>query len=150
MGRRVEGVGSVSFGRAGGNVDEFFAELFSGPRLALAGGVRAPADVYLTDDPPTVTVQLELAGVDPAQLDVELDGDTLRIRGHRLRPRSERRVYQHAEIQWGRFERRLRLLVAVDPEGVTASYDRGLLTIALPLARDAPPTRVPISVTLPE
>jgi HSP20 family protein len=128
-----------------GELDQLFAELWAGPRRRRAT-VQAAADVYLTEDPPTLTVQLDLAGVDPEGLRIVLDGDLLVIAGARSRPAGERRVYQHAEIDWGPFERRLRLGVAVDAEAVTASYDRGLLTIALPLAPRARRSRVPITV----
>jgi HSP20 family protein len=128
-----------------GELDQLFAELWAGPRHRRPA-VQALADVYLTEDPPTLTVQLDLAGVDPERLRVVLDGDLLVIAGDRSRPRGERRVYQHAEIDWGPFERRLRLGVPVDAAAVTASYERGLLTIALPLARRARPSRVPITV----
>jgi HSP20 family protein len=112
-------------------------------------GVRALADVYVAEDPPTVTVQLDIAGVDPDAIDVELDGDQLVIRGERRRPEGGRRVYQHAEIEWGRFERRLRLGVGVDAEAVTARYERGMLTVALPLAPSRPPSRVAVTVRPP-
>ena len=42
-----------------------------------------------------------------------------------------RRVYQHAEIAWGPFERRLRLGVSVDAEAASAAYVDGILRIAL-------------------
>src|SRR6478735_4752216 len=95
-----------------GELDEIFIELWTGPRHRRPP-VLAPADVYLTDSPPTLTVQLDLAGVDPADVDIILDGDELTVRGARTR-RPGRRVYQHAEIDWGPFRRRLRIGVAVD------------------------------------
>src|SRR5262245_51091552 len=136
---------SGSVGSLHGELDELFAELWAGPRRRRRA-VQAPADVFLTEDPPTLTVQLDLAGVDPERLRIVLDGDLLIIAGERSRPHGERRVYQHAEIDWGPFERRLRLGVPVDAEAVTAGYDRGLLTVALPLARRARRSRVPITV----
>src|SRR6476660_7353381 len=124
-----------------GDLDELFAELWAGPR-APRPAVPALADVYLTRDPPTVTVQLDLAGIDPERVHVELERDLLTVRGVRERPRGEGRLYQHAEIDWGRVERRLRIGTAVDAQRATATYERGLLTIALPLASRPPPSRV--------
>lgn len=136
----------LGFRRLQGELDQLFVELCGGPRSGRGDAVRALADVYLTGDPPTLTVQLDLAGVDPTELDISLAGELLTIRGARARPRGERRVYQHAEIDWGPFERRLRLGVPVDADSARASYERGLLTIALPLARSRPSSRVPITV----
>jgi HSP20 family protein len=128
-------------------VDRLFAELFPGGRHAGSGEARAPVDVYVADgDPPTLTVELDVAGVDPALVEVALHEDLLIVRGERRRAGEGRRVYQHAEIAWGPFERRLRLGVAVDPSSATATYANGLLRIALPLAARPPLQRVEITV----
>jgi HSP20 family molecular chaperone IbpA len=136
----------LAFRRLQGDVDQWFVDLAAGSRLPRAPAVRALADAYLTANPPTLTVQVDVAGVDPAEMDIQLDGDLLVVRGVRRRPSSQRRVYQHAEIDWGPFERRVRLGVPVDADAVTASYDRGLLTIVLPLGDRAPSERIGIVV----
>lgn len=68
------------------------------------------------------------------------------VRGERRRPRGERRVYQHAEIEWGRFERRLRVGAPVDVAAASADYDRGMLVITLPLAPRMGPEAVRVTV----
>lgn len=129
------------------DVDRFLADLFPGGRHGASNEARAPVDVYLSDGPPpSLTVELDIAGVDPAAIDVGLTEDLLVIRGERRRAGEGRRVYQHAEIAWGPFERRLRLGVAVDAANATASYEDGLLRIRLPLAPSPPLRRVQISV----
>ena len=132
------------------DVDRLFTELFPGGRHAGSGEARAPVDVYVADgDPPTLTVELDVAGVDPARVEVALHEDLLVVRGERRRTGDGRRVYQHAEIAWGPFERRLRLGVAVDPSMATATYTNGLLRIMLPLAPRPPLRRVEITVRAP-
>jgi HSP20 family protein len=129
------------------DVERLFAELYPGGRHGAAGEARAPVDVYLSEgDPPTLTVELDVAGVDPEGVDVDLRDDVLVVRGERRRGGGGRRVYHHAEIAWGPFERRLRLGVAVDVAAASASYDRGILRIALPLAPKPPLRRVDITV----
>ncbi len=129
------------------DVDRLFADLFPGGRHGASNEARAPVDVYLTDGPPpALTVEIDVAGVDPAQVEVSLVEDVLIVRGERRRSGAGRRVYQHAEIAWGPFERRLRLGVAVDASAATASYESGLLRILLPLAPSPPVRRVDISV----
>jgi HSP20 family protein len=135
----------LAFRRLQGEMDRWFVDISAGSRPPRAPAVRAFADVYLTEEPPTLTVQLDVAGVDPAEVDVQLDGDLLVIRGVK-RPSAERRLYQHAEIEWGPFERRMRIGVPIDPDGVTAGYDRGLLTIVLPLGERRPAERIGIPV----
>ncbi|WP_217923192.1 Hsp20/alpha crystallin family protein [Miltoncostaea oceani] len=132
------------------DVDRFLADLFPGGRHGASNEARAPVDVYLTDGPPpALTVELDLAGVDPAQVEIGLTEDLLVVRGERRRTGEGRRAYQHAEIAWGPFERRLRLGVSVDPERAAASYEHGLLRIVLPLAPTPPLRRVRISVREP-
>jgi HSP20 family protein len=74
-------------------------------------------------------------------------GGVLVVAGERPRPRGDGRVYQQMEIDYGPFKREVALPEAVDTSAARASYERGLLTIVLPLARRAPEgTRVPIEV----
>jgi HSP20 family protein len=130
------------------DVDRLFAELFPAGRHGASSEARAPVDVYVAEgDPPTLTVELDVAGVDPQRVDIGLQDDVLVIRGERRRAGGGRRVYQHAEIAWGPFERRLRLGVAVDAEAASASYEEGILRIALPLSPKPPLRRVGIDVT---
>jgi HSP20 family protein len=89
---------------------------------------------------------MDVAGVDRSQVDVALVEDVLIVRGERRRAGEGRRAYQHAEIAWGPFERRLRLGVAVDASGASASYEAGILRVRLPLAPVTPPRRVEITV----
>jgi len=100
--------------------------------------VEIPTDVFVTDQPPSITVQLDVAGVDPDSTRVALEGDALVVRGERVPPRSGRRRYQQAEIEWGPFERRVRLAAPIDPALVEAWYERGLLIISLPVTERAP------------
>ena len=66
------------------DVDRLFADLFPGGRHGASNEARAPVDVYLTDGPPpSLTVELDIAGVDPTQVDVALVEDVLVVRGER-------------------------------------------------------------------
>lgn len=129
------------------DVDRLFADLFPGGRHGASNEARAPVDVYLTDGPPpSLTVEMDVAGVDRDQVDVAIVEDILVVRGERRRSGEGRRAYQHAEIAWGPFERRLRLGVAVDATAASASYENGILRIRLPLAPAPPLRRVEITV----
>lgn len=127
---------------------ELLAELIGGGR-GLTGPARPGTDVFTTEDPPTLNVTLDVAGLDPESLSVELDGDLLTVTGERRRPDAAgRRVYHHAEIDWGRFERRMRLVTPVDPAKGRVTFERGLLQIALPLATQAAVTHVTLTVRI--
>ena len=129
-------------------MEELFADLCQVPRLvARRAGFRPALDVYRTDDPPAVTVVVELAGIDPDEVDAAVVDGVLIIRGRRSPPARDRRVYQHIEIDYGIFERRVQLNEEVDSEAAKATYENGLLSIHLPLTRKAAAVKVTIQST---
>ena len=136
-------------GRFQDELEELFTELWHGPRFAGARrGFRPRVDIFRTDDPAELTVVAELAGVDPAAVELVLLEQTLLIAGRRGRPQPGRRPsYYQLEIEDGSFERRIALPEPVEPGAVRAAYERGLLTIVLPIAsRPRPTCRVSIPV----
>ena len=121
-------------------VEELFAELWRLPSFtARRSGYRPPVDCFRTDDPPAVTVLVDLSGIDPADVEITVAERTVSVAGIRPRPRREGRVsYRQMEIEYGPFQRRITLAEDVDPNGGEATYDRGLLTVVLPLAQKPP------------
>ncbi len=134
-----------------GEIEELFAELWQVPRFAgLRRGFRPNVDCFHTDDPHTLTVVVELPGVDPATVDVVAAERTLVIAGERPRPHLPGRVYQQMEIEHGPFRRRVRLAEDVDAEQARARYEHGILTVELPVVGGRPQSgRVSIEVERP-
>jgi HSP20 family protein len=134
--------------RLRGEIDELFSELWQVPRFAsTAGGFRPQVDSFRTDDPPELTVIVELPGIDPDDVQVLATGRALVVAGERRRPQGDGRVYQQMEIDYGPFRREVALPGPVDTSNARATYERGLLTIVLPLApRAREGVRVPIEV----
>jgi HSP20 family protein len=130
-------------------MEELFADLCQVPRLvARRTGFRPALDVYRTDDPPTITVVVELAGIEPDEVEAAVVDGVLVVRGQRRRKAGDHRLYQHIEIDYGVFERRVQLNEAVDSESATANYENGLLSIELPVTTSRPgPVRVTIRST---
>lgn len=131
---------------SGEELDRLFSELCAGSR---SGGVtsRARADVYVAGDPPTLVVEFALPGLDLDTLEIALEPDTLVVQGERRRSSAgPRRVYEHAEIDWGAFARKLSLGRPVDPEASSAEYRDGILALRMPLAQSPPPGRVLVTV----
>ena len=109
------------------------------------------ADVYETRE--SVKVKVELAGVRPDSIQVELSGDgrNLSIRGVREDERTEavdRILFHQMEIYLGPFERVLALPPGAELErdSVNATYRDGFLVVTLPKrARSAPETtQIPV------
>ena len=118
-------------------LDELFADLCQVSRFTgLRQGFRPRVDSFLSADPPQLTVVVELPGLDPETIQLIVDERTLLVAGERPRPstKSAGRLYQQMELDYGAFQRRIQLPQPVDVEGASAHYERGLLTVELPLA----------------
>ena len=128
-------------------MEELFADLCQVPRLvAPRRGFRPRVDVYRTEEPPAITVVVELAGIDPSEIELAVADEALILRGVRRRVAAQGRTYQHMEIDYGPFERRIALDESVDSETAEATYERGLLSIRLPVAqRSSGPVRVTVT-----
>ena len=70
----------------------------------------------------------------------------LLIAGERNRPKDSGH-YQQLEIDYGPFQRQVTLAEDVDPDRATATYERGLLTVRLPIAPQ-PAERQSISIVV--
>jgi HSP20 family protein len=103
----------------------------AGVRVAPARW-RPSADVWETAGAYTVTV--DLAGVESQGLDVQLYADALVVEGERPARSPADGVSHSAEIRHGPFHLEVALPGDVDPDGVDATYDQGLLQITLPKA----------------
>jgi HSP20 family protein len=131
-------------------LEALFTDPWNGPRfLAPRRGFRPNVDSFHTDDPHELTVVVELPGVDPATVAVIVGERMLVVAGERPRPQAPGRVYQQMEIEYGPFQRQVHLPEDVDPEQAHAAYERGILTISLPVTdRPAPRGRVTVTVQL--
>jgi HSP20 family protein len=121
-------------------IEELFADLWQVPRFSgMRHGFRPNVDCFHTDDPHSLTVVVELPGVDPQSVRVVAGERVLVIAGERKRPRMPGRVYQQMEIEYGAFERQVRLVEDVDPGRAQARFGNGVLTIELPVVEQAMP-----------
>ena len=128
-------------------IEELFADLWQVPRfLGQHRGFRPNVDSYHTDDPHELTVIVELPGVDVASVNVVVSERTLVVSGERKRPKVDGSVYQQMEIEYGPFQRQVRLPMDVDPDGAHARYERGMLTITLPVAEKPAPKQGRIAI----
>ena len=105
--------------------------------------------VEIAESADELTVTAELPGIDQKDVHVEIDGDLLTLRGEKQEERKEgdeKSEYHLVERSYGAFQRSFTLPRSVDPQKVTAGFDKGVLTVRLPkLAADRPRGRtIPI------
>ena len=105
-----------------------------------------PADVIVTDE--GVTVAMDVPGLRAENLEIELENDTLSVRGDRPYPYGDdgeqQRVWRRIERSFGRFERSLRVPAGLSPDEVQASLTDGVLTISVPRPQPPQPKRIQI------
>lgn len=108
-------------------------------------GFDPPTDVLQTED--EIVVLIEVAGLRGSELDFELIGDRLTIRGTKLEPKRPAGArYAQMEIVGGPFERSVTLPGLVSPQAAAVEYANGYLQIRMPRARRAEEQRVRIPV----
>ena len=93
-------------------------------------------------DGETWKVSLTLPGISPDNVDIDIVGRTLRVRGERTADEKAEPVI--SEITYGRFEREFTLPEEIDAPHVQATYRHGMLELVLPVAEGAKPHRIAV------
>ncbi|MFL5967173.1 MAG: Hsp20/alpha crystallin family protein [Gaiellaceae bacterium] len=136
--------------RAAEEIEELFDDLWQVFPFArtMRRGYRPHVDVYRTEDPPTFVVHVELPGIDAGDVKLLAGARGVIVSGERRRPKDGGH-YEQMEIAYGPFQRQVMLTENVDPDGAAATYDRGILSITLPIAPKPPrQENVTIQVTV--
>jgi HSP20 family protein len=103
------------------------------------------ADVLVSEE--GVTVYMDVPGLREADLEVELEAETLSVRGQRpypYGPDAGAAGVRRVERGFGRFERSLRVPRGMDPDTVEAALSDGVLRLHVPRPESLKPHRVPI------
>jgi len=98
-----------------------------------ASGFMPLADAFYEESSRQIVVRFELPGMERDDISLFVERRELAVRGDRRFPAGEGRVYQQVEMDYGPFERRIRLTVDVDPDATTATYEAGVLEVRLTL-----------------
>jgi HSP20 family protein len=93
-----------------------------------------------------VILHLDLPGVDPDAIDLTVERDTLTITAVRQWQRKEDDELLANERPQGTFTRRVLLGESLDTSRLAANYDRGVLTVTLPVAEQAQPRKITVGV----
>jgi HSP20 family protein len=93
-------------------------------------------------------LRADLPGLSEQDVSIELEDNVLTISGERKAEHEARKDgFYRVERAWGTFSRSLTLPEGVDPEGVRASFDRGVLEVRIPRPEARKPRKVAITVT---
>ena len=104
-----------------------------------------PVDVY--EDEHNITLKIEVPGIEEKDIDVRIENNTLTVHGERKFEKEEKEEnYRRVERQYGSFTRTFTLPTSVDPEHVSANYDKGVLKIKLAKKAEAKPKQIKVNV----
>ena len=120
--------------------NRFFGELPS----AEGSWAWSPSD-DISETDGSVMVKVDLPGLDPKDIDIDITGDTLTLRGEKKteEEKKEERYYCR-ERYYGSFQRSFRLSAGVQSDKVEAKFKNGILTIDIPKSEESKQKKIEI------
>jgi HSP20 family protein len=127
-------------------LDRQVSELFGEWPLERTAQNWYPA-MDLVEEKDRLVLRLELPGVDPKAVEINLQGNLLTVHGER-KEASEHKdgTVLKRERRIGSFQRTLQLPYSVQSDKVKASYDKGVMTISLPKVEAQVGRQIPVEV----
>jgi HSP20 family protein len=127
-------------------MNRLFEGYFGRPGRTAQAAERfwSPAvDMYETKD--ELVLAVELPGLSEKDIRLTVDGDTLVVRGERMRSGEVKEDgFYRAERWFGKFERALSLPMPVQADKIVATYREGVLTVKLPKVEAVKPKEIKI------
>src|SRR5881296_1731483 len=126
-------------------MNRIFRESFSPERpdeALTTSNFAPPVDVY--EDEHHISLKIEVPGIDERDINVSIENNTLTVRGERRYEKEEN--FHRVERMYGSFTRSFTLPNTVDPEQVSAHYEKGVLKIGLAKKAEAKPKLIKVNV----
>jgi HSP20 family protein len=137
------------FGTLQNEMNRLFNTVFDSPGPGNGGTMRRwmPAmDLVETDE--HFVLRADLPGMGEDDVKIELEDTTLTVSGERkAEHETKSEGFYRVERAFGAFSRTLTLPHGVDPEAVTAKFDRGVLEIRVPKPEERKPRRIEIGAS---
>ena len=106
---------------------------------------RPAVDVLKKDG--NLVLRAEIPGVEQKDIEVQLDGNVLTLKGERkLEHQEDRNNYYRMERYSGTFARSFTLPETVDRDKIKADYKDGILTVTIPQRPELKPREIPVAV----
>ena len=104
------------------------------------------AEVHETEG--EVNLHMELPGIDPKDLDVQVSAEAVSVKGERKSEvKTEDKGLHRSEFRYGRFQRVIPLPAPIQNDKVQADFNNGVLSLTMPKSEDA--KRRVVKVNLP-
>jgi len=129
-------------------MNRLFNSFFDTPTHSNGATARRwiPAmDLVETED--AYVLSADLPGLSESDVSIEVEDNVLTVSGERKAEHEDRKAgYYRVERSYGSFRRALTLPEGVDPEAVTATFDKGVLQVTVPKPEQQAPRKVQITV----
>ena len=114
--------------------------------LPLSAGSFVPAvDIY--EDKDKLVLKLEVPGIDEKDLDVQIENNTLTVKGERKFEKEEKEENFHRiERSYGNFYRTFTLPSTVETDKISAKYTAGVLKLELKKKAEAQPKQIKVEI----
>jgi len=120
--------------------------LFEAPDGDSASHLWAPA-VDVSENEQEIVLHAELPGMNKDDIEIQLSGDTLTLRGERKLEGARRgENFHRIERQYGAWQRTFQIETPINAGGVVAGYEEGVLTVRLPKQAAVQPRQIAIEV----
>jgi HSP20 family protein len=121
-------------------IDRLFEDTFG-----REGGTFTPA-VDIKENEQAISLEVELPGLKPENVEVIADNGVLTIRGEKQSERKEGddNRYQVVERTYGTFVRTFQLPQGVDEDQINRQFENGVLTVSIPKAALPQPKKIQI------
>jgi len=103
--------------------------------------------VDITESGNNYEIHLELPGIDPQQVKVELDDNTLSISGNKARNEADAVQYRYRERATGEFSRSFTLPEDADRNAINARFEHGLLVVSISKKEQVQPRKIEIQIS---
>jgi len=126
-------------------MDRLFEESFVRPYRSAEPADTNPLAVDMFETDEAVVIKAAVPGVNPQDIEITVQGDTLNIKGEsKAEEQVERENYYYREVRYGSFSRALSLPAGVDTDKAEASFENGVLTLTLPKAEEIKPKSIKV------
>lgn len=121
----------------------FFSPLEPGSDESGVSNWRPTVDIYENEN--HIVIKAELPGVDKKDVQVDVNGRVLTLKGERL---SDQKIkeenYFRQERTFGKFERSFTLPTEIDSDKINADFKAGILKVDIPKPEERQPKKITV------
>jgi HSP20 family protein len=117
----------------------------NGENEPVTASFAPPVDIY--EDEHKLVLKIEIPGMRLEDLDVRMENNTLTVKGERnFESEGKEENFHRVERRYGSFYRAFTVPNTINPEGIKAEYDTGILRLELEKKPETKPKQIKVNV----